>query len=171
MDGNYQHKCRARAIAYLRDALDDLGCGNDLLKTNRYSKALFHFQQSTEKAMKACLAISGKLVVKEHKCTHLFKKYVIPVLSKQLQKGFIGIMSNLRELEWAYIPTRYSVTITGGIQLGEYHKKDIQHTSDIAKRCLDLTYSFIEEKINKTLPGDLEGLTTYLKKNYPDVVI
>ncbi|MEW6606675.1 MAG: HEPN domain-containing protein [bacterium] len=170
MGGNYLHKCNARAIAYLRDALDDLESGYDLLTNNRYSKALFHFQQATEKSMKGCLAILGKLVIKEHKCTNIFKRFVIPALSKKMREGFTEIMSDLRELEWTYIPTRYSVTIAGEIRLKEYDEKDIQYASSIAQECLDLTYSFIEEKTNRTLPRDLEGLTRYLRENYPDVV-
>lgn len=170
MDGNYQRKQEARAIAYLRDAFDDLGCGNDLLKTHHYSKALFHFQQTTEKAMKSCLAILGKLVVQEHRCTHLFKTHVLPTLSEELKEGFKEIMSTLRELEWAYITTRYSVTTAGEIRLEEYNEKDTQDASAIAKKCLDLTRSFIEEKLNTTLPRDLDELTTYLKENYSDIV-
>lgn len=171
MDGNYQRKQEARAIAYLRDALDDLGCGDDLLKTRHYSKALFHFQQSTEKAMKSCLAILGKLVIQEHRCTNLFKTHVIPVLSEELREDFKKIMSTLRELEWAYITTRYSVTTAGEIRLEEYNEKDTQNASGAAKKCLDLTRSFIEEKISRTIPRDLDELAAYLKENYPDIVI
>lgn len=170
MDGNYQRKYEARAIAYLRDALDDLGCGNDLLKTHHYSKALFHFQQSTEKAMKSCLAILGKLVVKEHRCTNLFKAYVIPTLSEELKKIFKEIMPNLRELEWAYITTRYSVTTAGEVRLEEYNEKDTQDASSVARRCLDLTYSFIESKLGREIPRSEDKLIDYLKSTYVDII-
>ena len=171
MDGNYQRKHEARAIAYFRDALDDLGCGDDLLKTHHHSKALFHFQQSIEKAMKSCLAIWGKLFVQEHRCSNLFKTYIFPVLSEELNEGFKEIMSTLRELECYYITTRYSVTTAGEIRLEEYNEKDVRDASSIARKCLDLTYSFIEEKISKTLPRDLDALTAYLKEDYSDIVI
>lgn len=171
MDGNYQRKYEARAIAYLRDALDDLGCGCDLLRTHHYSKALFHFQQSTEKAMKSCLAILRKLVVQEHRCTNLFKVHVLPALSEDLRKEFKEIMSILRELEWSYITTRYSVTTAGEIRLKEYNEKDTQDALDTARKCLDLTYSFIESRLDKKIPRSGDELIDYLKSNYSDMIL
>ena len=191
MDGSYQHKKEARAISYLKDAVQDLGSADDFTESKNYSASLFYCQQSCEKAMKACLVLQGVLLAEEHyNISKYFNDQIIPNTKHELKSELKEIINKVKNVEWYYVPTRYSVTKEGEVYLREFSEKETQEAFNITQNLLQLCFKFIENWLNKKLakeknlsleelkkkklevklPRDKEGLINYLKKNYKDVV-
>jgi len=68
----------ARAVRYLLDAVYDKSLIDAAIKDNIPSQALFHMEQLCEKATKACLAIAGILITREHSYSYYVESILIP---------------------------------------------------------------------------------------------
>ena len=89
------------------EAKDDLESAKDLLKTKRYSKVMYHCEQSMEKLMKIALACEGYEDVKSHEIVGLFGKYVILKAPEEWQEKLKKISRSIREIERQYPKFRY----------------------------------------------------------------
>ena len=169
MDGEFQHKEEARALAYLRDALGDLELAENALEAELFEGSLFHSQQGIEKGMKAVLALFGILIAKEHRILDLFSKEV-ENFEKDIKEKFKRLLPSIEDIEWYYIPTRYSVSISGDIYLRAFSENDAINAYKTSNTFLETSFELIELKIGKELPKVKKELLEYLKKEYKDVV-
>ena len=169
MDGEFQHKEEARALAYLRDALGDLELAENALEAELFEGSLFHSQQGIEKGMKAVLALLGILIAKEHRILDLFSKEV-ENFETDIKEKFKRLLPSIEDVEWYYIPTRYSVSISGDIYLRAFSENDAITIYETSNAFLDTCFDFIELKIGKEVPKVKKELLAYLKNEYKDVV-
>jgi HEPN domain-containing protein len=169
LDGEFQHKEEARALAYFRDALGDLELAEKALEAKLFEGCLFHCQQGIEKGMKAILALFGILISKEHRISDLFGKEV-ENFGDELKEKFKKLLPRIENLEWYYIPTRYSVSIRGDIHLRAFSENEAIKAYETSSAFLDICFNFIELKIGKKIPKGRKELFEYLKKEYKDVV-
>lgn len=91
------------AEAFLAESKIDLQSAKLLFEKGIYSRAVYFAQQSSEKAIKSCLALRN-IISGEHKVTVFFEEE----FSKDFgEKIFNEILKNARELEILGIKTRY----------------------------------------------------------------
>jgi len=169
LDGEFQHKEEARALAYLRDALGDLELAEKAMEAKLFEGCLFHSQQGIEKGMKAVLALFGILISQEHRISDLFGKEV-ENFEDELKEEFKKLLPSIEDIEWYYVPTRYSVSIRGDIHLRAFSENEAKKAYKTSKAFLDICFNFIELKIGKKIPKGRKELFEYLKKEYRDVV-
>jgi HEPN domain-containing protein len=155
----------ARALRFLIDSLNDAADADIMLDHKRYSSALFHTEQSCEKATKACLAIIGVIGQKDHVIYDHVKDEILP-LTLDLKDEFKSYRDFLLEVESYYIPSRYGVDIAGRISFDHYEENDVKQFIFASKGYIDLCFKFVEEKTGKTIPGTLADLMDYFKTNY-----
>lgn len=138
----------ARSIRYLIDALNDMSVAELLFHSKYYQPAVFHIEQLCEKSTKACLAVIGILLTKEHVFANSVKEDIIPV-SGELGVDFKQHLPLLRQLQYLYVRTRYGVDVDGRISLDEYNEA---FAKDVYSRSLDyleLCFKFVERKYGK----------------------
>lgn len=63
------------ALAFLKEAKEDLKVAKELLEKNRYSRSVFFCQQTVEKSVKALLEMESIFVV-EHDLSTFFVKFI-----------------------------------------------------------------------------------------------
>jgi HEPN domain-containing protein len=159
----------ARAIRYLIDAIDDRLLIEAALEKKIFSQALFHSQQLSEKASKACLSALKILPVDDHKYADALNYLIIPN-SKKLKQRFYSIMTGVTKLESEYIPARYGVSKSGNVSLKSYDETEVVNLCKPAFEYLDLCFEFIEERAGKKLPRQQHELVQLLIKEYSDHV-
>ena len=109
-------------------------------KRDRFYLALFHFQQSAEKALKAYLYLKVKSI-------EIFYTYSITdLLEMAIEIDFeFKEIATVKKLDQYYIPTRYPNGLPGGIPSRYYDDpKEAEITMNLARNLIDL----IEKKIN-----------------------
>ncbi len=92
---------KERVQNWLKEAKWDLENANILLKNKRYSTAVFHSQQASEKAVKALLFYRN-LNGWGHSINSLLEKY-----REEEKRQISTIQNEARELDRNYITTRY----------------------------------------------------------------
>ncbi|MCD6169129.1 MAG: HEPN domain-containing protein [Candidatus Latescibacteria bacterium] len=126
----YEEEC-ARWFTQATDEFED---SDELRKRGRFYLALFHFQQATEKALKAYLYLKVKSV-------EVFYTHSIGELSKmalEIDPDFKQIVPAKR-LDRYYIPTRYPNGLPGCVP--SQYFDDPQEAEDamhLAKSAIDL---------------------------------
>jgi HEPN domain-containing protein len=155
----------ARALRYLIDSLNDALDADIMLDHKRYSSALFHTEQSCEKATKACLAIVGVIGLKDHVIFDHVKDEILPVTEK-LKDEFKSYRNFLIQAESYYIPSRYGVDIAGRISFDHYDESEIRSFMLTSRNYIDLCFRFVEEKTGKRIPRILADLTRYFITSY-----
>jgi HEPN domain-containing protein len=130
MKQNYEKE----ASRWFTQASDEFNDADDLRKINKFYLALFHFQQATEKALKAFLYL--KLKSRE-----VFYTHSIADLSKmalEIDLDFQEIMPS-KKLDQYYIPTRYPNGLPGGIPSRFFDDpKEAEEAMMLAKKVIDL---------------------------------
>lgn len=159
----------ARAIRYLIDAIDDKLLIESALDKKIFSQALFHSQQLSEKASKACLSALKILPVDDHKYADALNYLIIPN-SKKLKQRFYNIVSHVSKLESEYIPSRYGVNKSGNVSLKKYHEQEVINLCNPAFEYLELCFEFVEERTGKKLPRQKLELEQLLIIDYRDHV-
>ena len=167
MDGKLLNE--ARALRYLLDALDDSSAAEILLEKKIFNQVLFHCQQVSEKASKACLSFLGIVLADEHKYADFLQKLVVPSSGK-LQNEFKKLMVKVSIFENFYISARYGVDKQGRIRLQEYEEQEVIDAFNSASDFLELCFKFMEFKVGKSIPRSKEQLVLYLKQNYKELI-
>jgi len=122
------------AARWLQHARDEYADADDLRKRGRFYLALFHFQQSTEKALKAYLLATVKST--EALRTHAIGDLV--ATASAVDHDFQSITSAKR-LDQYYIPTRYPNGLPGGVPSRFYDDPvEAAEASRLAGGVLDL---------------------------------
>jgi len=155
----------ARALRYLIDSLNDTADAGIMLDHGRYSSALFHTEQASEKATKACLAIIGIIGLKDHVINDHVKNEIIPA-TDHLKAEFKASRNFLIEIESYYIPARYGVDIAGRISFDQYDESEVKQLLLSSRAYIELCFRFVEEKIGKTIPRSTTDLTKYFITSY-----
>lgn len=130
---------REESLRWLAHAEDELEDADDLRNRGRFYLALFHFQQATEKALKAYLyseVVSGE-VFYTHSVDDLLR------MALEIDSDFNGVMS-AKNLDRYYIPTRYPNALPGGVP-SEYFDdpEECKEAMELARGVVEL----VEKKI------------------------
>jgi HEPN domain-containing protein len=120
---------REQADLWLRQARYDLKAARDSLKAGNFEWACFQAQQGAEKALIAYLNLAGERQVLSHSVAALLERCA------RLAAEFREV-SQARELDQYYIPTRYPNGLPGQVPHQYYQKEQ-------AQRCLRLARSVI----------------------------
>lgn len=134
-----QHK--EEASRWFTQAKDEFEDSDELRKRSRFYLALFHFQQATEKALKAYLYLKVESV--EVFLTHSISDLLESVL--EIDPDFKEVMK-AKKLDKYYIPTRYPNGLPGGVPSRFFDDpKEAEEAMHLAKNIIEL----IEKKILK----------------------
>lgn len=134
---------KEEAMRWFTHAKDEFIDADELRKRGRFYLALFHFQQSVEKAIKAFLYLNVKSieVFYTHSINDLIK------IAIDIDTEFNKVVS-VKKLDQYYIPTRYPNGLPGGIPSRYYDDpKEAEDAMLLAKKTIEL----IEKKINLEL--------------------
>jgi len=131
---------KEEALRWFIHAKDEFNDANELRKRDRFYLALFHFQQSAEKALKAYLYLNVKSV--EIFYTHS----ITDLLEMAIEIDFeFKEIATVKKLDQYYLPTRYPNGLPGGIPSRYYDDpKEAEIAMNLARNLIDL----IEKKIN-----------------------
>ena len=140
---------KERVQNWLKEAKWDLENANILLENKRYSTAVFHSQQASEKAVKALL-FSRNLNGWGHSINSLLEKY-----SEEEKRQISTIQNEARELDRNYITTRYPDALPEIAPQDAYDKIDAEKSINQANKI----FYFVESEINYF------KLETKVKKN------
>ncbi len=131
---------KEEAMRWFTHAKDEFIDADELRKRGRFYLALFHFQQSVDKAIKAFLYLNVKSieVFYTHSINDLLK------IAIDIDTEFNKVVS-VKKLDQYYIPTRYPNGLPGGIPSRYYDDpKEAEDAMLLAKKAIEL----IEMKIN-----------------------
>ncbi|MHA1669321.1 MAG: HEPN domain-containing protein [Promethearchaeota archaeon] len=137
MKRNYEKE----ATRWFIQASDEFNDANELRKMKKFYLALFHFQQATEKALKAFLysKLESRAVFYTHSIADLSEMAI------ELDPDFKTI-SLSKKLDQYYILTRYPNGLPGGIPSRFFDDpKEAEDAMFLAKNVIDL----IEKKIQQ----------------------
>ena len=135
-----KHDFEKEAKRWFIQASDEFDDADELRKLKKFYLALFHFQQSAEKALKAFLY--SKLESKEVFYTHSIAD--LSEMAVELDEEF-RLISPSKKLDQYYIPTRYPNGLPGGIPSRFFDDpKEAEEAMQLAKSVIDL----IKKKIS-----------------------
>ena len=143
-------KFRNFAIAFLKEAKEDIDSGEDLFECKRYSRAAFFSQQAVEKAVKALLEME-QVFVAEHDLSRFFLKFIFN------NKGYAGFKKETQEiLECLYYfegeasKTRYPQEKDGKIVIPSeiYKSEDARISLDKANEAYNGINNILLKKFN-----------------------
>jgi len=132
---------KKEVLRWFIHAKDEFIDADELRKRSRFYLALFHFQQSTEKALKAYLYLNVKSieVFYTHSITDLL------TIAIEIDSEFKNFTS-VKKLDQYYIPTRYPNGLPGGIPSRYYDDpEEAENAMILAKNIIDL----VEKKIKQ----------------------
>ncbi|MBI2669312.1 HEPN domain-containing protein [Candidatus Woesearchaeota archaeon] len=158
-----------QAIRYLIDAVDDVLAAEMLLEKKMFSLVIFHSQQASEKASKACLSLLAMVLADEHKYADFLQKMIVPS-SGNLRKSFEKLMIRVSILENFYITSRYGVDKHGRIHLKEFEEKEVIDAFNSTHDFVELCFQFLELKLKAKLPRTKRELILYLRENYKEFI-
>ncbi|MGA9140449.1 MAG: HEPN domain-containing protein [Methanocella sp.] len=158
----------ARALMFLYDAVTDKVAMECASREKLYPPAVFHAQQTNEKAAKACLALKS-IFTKEHEYTPVFRREII-LNSGSLKDDFLTSLKDMIRLESLNTEPRYSVTHRD-IHYTQYTDKTIEGFCILSKRVLELCFRFVELKTGiDALPRERDDLGKYILDNYSSYI-
>jgi HEPN domain-containing protein len=125
---------RDESLRWLTQAKDEFQDADDLRKNGRFYLALFHFQQASEKALKAYLYLKAESIDVFY--THSIDELIR--MACELDKDFGDVVS-AKKLDQYYIPTRYPNGLPGGIPSRFFDDpKEAEDAMKLAKSVVDL---------------------------------
>lgn len=131
------------ADAFLAESKLDLASAKLLFDNGIYSRAIYFASQSSEKAIKACLAFRN-IISGEHKVTAFFEEEFRDDFDKEV---FAEILKHARELEIQSIKTRYPLfsrpDLPMWIPSHEYKEEDAREAIRKSSFILDSLMKFI----------------------------
>ena len=125
-------KNREEAERWWRQAERDLKAAKDSMGSEDFEWACFQCQQSAEKALKAYLYSVGKRLIFSHSILDLVRS------CSKLEKSFIRLEKEAKELDHHYLPTRYPNTFARGSPYEYYSKED-------ADQCINYAQKFVKK--------------------------
>lgn len=132
---------KAEAERWLTQAKDEFADADDLRRRGRFYLALFHFQQSAEKALKAYLYFKLK-------SSEAFRIYSIDELARlaaEADPDFREILP-AKKLDKYYIPTRYPNGLPGGVPSRYFDDpEEAREAMEAARAVIEL----VEKKIGE----------------------
>lgn len=129
-----KRESKEEARRWFTQANDEFKDADDLRIRGRFYLALFHFQQATEKALKAYLF--SVLPSEEIFFTHSI--YELMEMAKQKNRDFESA-KEVTKLDQYYIPTRYPNGLPGGVPSQFYNDpKEAEEAMRLAKAVIDL---------------------------------
>ncbi|MGA9139769.1 MAG: HEPN domain-containing protein [Methanocella sp.] len=133
------------ALRWFTQAKDEFEDADELRKRGRFYLALFHFQQATEKALKAYLYLKVESV--EVFRTHSVGDLVEMAL--EVDRDF-NTVAPAKKLDKYYILTRYPNGLPGGVP-SRYFDDPVEadEAMTLAKNIVEL----VERKLQETVPG------------------
>ncbi len=132
---------KEEALRWLTQAKDEFEDADDLRKRKRFYIALFHFQQATEKSLKAylCLKVKSIEVFYTHSIDELLKMAV------ELDDDFKSVVS-AKKLDRYYILTRYPNGLPGGVPSRYFDDPDeAEESMHLTKKVIDLVEKKLKE--------------------------
>ncbi|MDF1533873.1 MAG: HEPN domain-containing protein [Methanosarcinaceae archaeon] len=168
MVGEFRYKEEARALSYLKDAFSDLELAEVAQEEEIFEGCLFHSQQCVEKCMKSILALHGILITKDHRISDIFESEIKNF--ERFKDDFKTILPDLADLEWYYIPSRYSVSTRGEIYMREFSLEQSANAYKITFKFINLTRDFLEYKTGKDIPSGRKKLFEFVKREYGQYV-
>ena len=135
------------SLAMIKDGERDFGIGQRLIEAGYYDKAVYHFQQSTEKSIKSIL-ISMGIFQKTHLIGRVLRKVVaekdIPIKWKD---KLIEVAEISESIEPEVSLSRYPGIIgdTLWLPFEEYSKEDANGAMAKAESSLSIAKGFIED--------------------------
>lgn len=133
------------AFAMIKDGERDFKIGETLIKENYFDKAVYHFQQSTEKAIKAVLICSG-----EFKKTHFVGEVLIDLLKKcAIEEKWVKKLNEIASISLEVEPevtwSRYPGINQGQLWIPyeEYTEKDAIEVKEKAEKILKGATDFV----------------------------
>jgi len=132
---------REEAQRWLIHARDEFQDANELRLRSRFYLALFHFQQATEKAIKAFLySVAGS---EEIFFTHSI--YELMRLAKEATPDFEKV-EKAAKLDQYYIPTRYPNGLPGGVPSRFYtNPEEAREAMELARAVLEMVEGKLRE--------------------------
>ncbi len=130
---------------WLIQAKDEFEDADDLRMRKRFYLALFHFQQATEKALKAFLyrRLRSFEVFYTHSIGELLE------MAMELDSEFKKV-TKAKKLDQYYIPTRYPNSLPGGVPSRFYDDpKEAEEAMVLARGVIELVEQRIKEKDQK----------------------
>jgi len=142
-DKNYEF-----ALAFLKEAKEDLEVAEELLDKKRYSRAVFHCQQCCEKAIKSALEME-KVFVEPHDISRVYLKFIYnnPKYSQYLnQLNEILEILNYFDEEWE--KTRYPKEENGKVIAPKerYTKEDALEAFNKAEVVFNIIKNLLKEE-------------------------
>ncbi|MGB9715444.1 MAG: HEPN domain-containing protein [Thermodesulfovibrionales bacterium] len=141
------------SYAMLKDGERDFQIGERLIKDGFYDKAVYHFQQSVEKAIKAVLIAMGVF-----QKTHFIGEVLRGVISKKdipirWKPDLIEVAEISEEIEPEVSLSRYPGIIDDSLWLpfDEYEKEDADRAMEKAVKALSVARGFVEDWFSKTI--------------------
>jgi HEPN domain-containing protein/predicted nucleotidyltransferase len=137
--------------AMIKDGERDIGIGQRLIEAGYYDKAVYHFQQSTEKSIKSILIAMG-IFQKTHLIGRVLRKVVaekdIPIKWKD---KLIEVAEISESIEPEVSLSRYPGIINDSLWLPfeEYSKEDANGAMAKAERSLSIAKGFIKDWFSK----------------------
>jgi len=130
------------AKRWLEHARDEFTDADELRKRDRFYIALFHFQQSAEKALKAYLflKVASKDIWHTHSLAELLE------MAGELDNDFNKVAA-ARKLDQYYIPTRYPNGLPGGVPSRYYDDpEEAREAMKLSRKVLEVAGDKIESK-------------------------
>jgi len=136
---------RRESERWLDEALWDLETARILHKNARYNAACFYAQQAAEKAMKALL-YSLNEAAWGHSVRILIERYI----EKTGDRDAEALLSDARELDRHYIPSRYPNAHPSGTAHEAYDQKTSENAIKSSERIVELASRRLKEWLKKT---------------------
>lgn len=137
-----RRESKEEAKRWFTQANDEFKDADDLRIRGRFYLALFHFQQATEKALKAYLYS----IVPSEEIFFTHSIYELMEMVKEKDKDF-EIMKEAVKLDQYYIPTRYPNGLPGGIPSQFYNDpKEAEEAMRLAKAIIELVGRKLNEE-------------------------
>jgi HEPN domain-containing protein len=146
-------KFRDFAIAFLKEAKEDIESARDLLEKKRYSRVVFFCQQAVEKSIKALLEMEHVFVA-EHNLSNFFVKLIYNNKSyEKFKKEIDKLRENLDYFEGEWSRTRYPKEKNNKVIIPteEYKENDALTALDKAEESYKLSEQVLLNKFNVKL--------------------
>ena len=131
------------AERWLTHAKDEFGDADMLRERGRFYLALFHFQQSAEKALKAFLYVKVKSVQVLY--THSIAD--LAEMAVEADADFKTVI-NAKRLDRYYIPTRYPNGLPGSVPSRYFDDpEEAKEAMQLARAVIELVERKIEEEL------------------------
>lgn len=134
---------KEEALRWFTQAKDEFEDADELRKRGRFYLALFHFQQATEKALKAYLHLRAESVqvLYTHSISDLLK------MALEIDPDFIEAR-DAKKLDEYYVITLYPNMLPGGVPSRFFDDpKEAEEAMRLAKSVVEL----VEKKIKVTM--------------------